>query len=180
MTDQTPPRISPPPAAHPAHFRQAMRVLASGIAVIATHDAEHRPIGMTATSLTSFSADPPSILFCAARTGMLAGNLQPGQAVGINILAGDQAEIANTFAGLTGLRGAHRFSTGSWIRGSLDVPILLGARCAIECSIDEIIDRHTHRIVLCLVHKIHPGKLDDPGLVADSGLMTSFSPLAGS
>lgn len=176
MTDMRDPLPMP---AHPAHFRQAMRVLASGIAVIAAHDDQHMPVGMTATSLTSFSAEPPSVLFCAATSGGLARHLKPGGLVGINILAGDQAHVANTFAGMTGLRGAHRFSAGSWVRGSLDVPILLGARCAIECSIDEVIDRYTHRIVLCLVHRVHPGKMDDPGLVADSGRMTSFSPLAG-
>ena len=162
--------------AHPAHFRQAMKVLASGVAIIATTDGEHMPVGMTATSLTSFSADPPSILFCANRTGNLAPHLTAGRAVGISILAGNQADVAETFAGVTGLRGAHRFSTGNWVRGTLDVPILLGARCAIECSIDEVIDRHTHRIVICLVHRVHPGRVDDPGLVADSGRMSSFSP----
>ena len=166
----------PRPPAHPAHFREAMKVLASGVAVVATTDDQHMPIGMTATSLTSFSADPPSILFCANRSGSMAPHLAPGRVVGISILAGNQADVAEAFAGVTGLRGAHRFSAGNWVRGRLDVPILLGARCAIECSIDEVIHRHTHRIVICLVHRVHPGQVNDPGLVADSGRMSSFSP----
>lgn len=166
----------PRPPTHPAHFRQAMQVLASGVAIVTAADDQHMPIGMTATSLTSFSADPPSILFCANRSGSMAPHLAPGRLVGISILAGNQSEVADAFAGVTGLRGAHRFATGNWVRGSLDVPILLGARCVLECSIDEVIDRHTHRIAICLVHRVHPGKIDDPGLIADSGRMTSFLP----
>lgn len=166
----------PRPPAHPAHFRQAMRVLASGIAIVTATDADGLPIGMTATSVTSFSMEPPSILFCANRSGSMAPHLEAGRAVGISILAGNQADIASAFAGMTGLRGADRFGRGDWMRGSLDVPILRGARCALECSIDEVIDRHTHRIVICLVHRVHPGKVDDPGLIADSGRMSSFSP----
>ncbi len=166
----------PRPPAHPAHLKQAMQVLASGVSIITAVDENHMPLGMTATSVTSFSMDPPSILFCANRTGSMAPHLVPGHAVGISILAGNQAEVAGAFAGMTGARGAHRFATGNWVRGKLEVPILLGARCAIECSIDEVIDRHTHRIAICLVHRVHPGKVDDPGLIADSGRMTSFSP----
>ncbi len=166
----------PRPPTHPAHFRQAMQVLASGVAIVTAADDSHMPIGMTATSVTSFSMDPPSLLFCANRTGSMAPHLVAGRAVGISILAGNQADVAGAFAGMTGLRGAHRFASGNWVRGSLDVPILLGARCAIECSIDEVIDRYTHRIVICLVHRVHPGKVDDPGLIADSGRMSSFAP----
>ena len=166
----------PRPPAHPAHFRQAMQVLASGVAIVTAADDQHMPIGMTATSLTSFSAEPPSVLFCANRSGSMAPHLAAGRLVGISILAGNQSDVADAFAGVTGLRGVHRFATGNWVRGSLDVPILLGARCALECSIDEVIDRHTHRIAICLVHRVHPGRIDDPGLVADSGRMSSFLP----
>lgn len=168
--------LLPPPPTHPAHLRQAMQVLASGVSIVTAADGEHMPIGMTATSVTSFSMEPPSILFCANLSGSMAPHLVAGRAVGISILAGNQADVAAAFAGQTGARGAHRFATGNWIRGRLEVPILLGARCAIECSIDEVIDRYTHRIAICLVHRVHPGKIDDPGLIADSGRMSSFSP----
>lgn len=155
-----------------------MRVLASGVAIITAHDDRQMPLGMTATSLTSFSADPPSVLFCAIRSGSMAPHLKAGAALGINILAGDQIGIAHAFAGITGLRRSDRFAAGIWNPGRLGVPILEGARCVIECSIDETIDRHTHRIVIALVHRVQPGRMDDPGLVADSGLLTAFSPLA--
>ena len=44
-----------------ADFRKAMRTLTSAVCVVSTAHAGRR-FGMTATSVTSLSAEPPSIL----------------------------------------------------------------------------------------------------------------------
>lgn len=162
--------------AHPSHFRDAMRVLAAGVAVITMQGKDQKPLGMTATSLTSFSVDPPSILFCVHQASSMAPHLQAGRMVGVNILAGDQAPVAEAFAGRTDARGHHRFETGNWAEAGSGVPLLTGARMTLECGITEVIDRYTHRIVIAAVHAVHHGKTGTPGLVADSGYMTAFHP----
>ena len=43
-------------------FREAMTHLASGVAVITARRADGAPCGIAATSLTSYSAHPPSLL----------------------------------------------------------------------------------------------------------------------
>lgn len=162
--------------AHPSHFRDAMRVLAAGVAIITMQGEDDKPMGMTATSLTSFSVDPPSILFCVHQASSMATRLQAGLAVGVNILAGDQAPVAEAFAGRTSARGADRFAVGGWAQGAFGVPLLAGARMTLECRITEVIERYTHHIVIAAVHAVHHGPADASGLIADSGHMTAFHP----
>ena len=51
-------------------FRKAMRRLTSAVTVITTAH-EDRRYGMTATAVTSVSADPPSLLICVNRSASL-------------------------------------------------------------------------------------------------------------
>ncbi len=45
-------------------FRDVMGSFATGVAVATTRDAAGRPVGVTVSSFTSLSLDPPLILFC--------------------------------------------------------------------------------------------------------------------
>ena len=47
-------------------FKNALSNWASGVTVVTTH-FDSRPVGITASSLTSVSLDPPQILICVSR-----------------------------------------------------------------------------------------------------------------
>ena len=67
---------------------------------------------------------------------------------GVNILNADQLDIAERFAGKNGLKGADRFIGAEWITRASGVPLLVGALAAIDCAVEDIIERHSHAIVI--------------------------------
>jgi flavin reductase (DIM6/NTAB) family NADH-FMN oxidoreductase RutF len=131
----------------PDEFRNAMRHLAGAVSVI-TAGRGSDISGMTVTSVSSLTIEPASLIVAINREASSLPLLRRCGAFGVNILSGDQLDIAERFAGKDGLKGAERFAGGSWTRGPAGVPLLEGALVVIGCEVDEIIDRHSHAIVL--------------------------------
>ena len=67
---------------------------------------------------------------------------------GVNILTSDQIDVAERFAGKDGLKGAERFAGAEWRTRASGVPLLVGALAAIECEVEEIVERHSHAILI--------------------------------
>ena len=59
----------------------------------------------------------------------------------INYLARDHQEIAEIFGGKSSLKGADRFSTAVWGALSSGAPVLQEAAGAIDCILEEAIER---------------------------------------
>lgn len=140
-------------------FKQGMRALAGGVSVVATQDAAGLYVGLTATSVTSLSADPPSLLVCVNRSSAIAEALQAGVHFSANVLGEDQVDVAQAFGGQRAVRGVGRFAYGAWFRSEHDVPLLAGARVSFECSVADAMEWATHRIVVgrvCDVHFTNP------------------------
>ena len=90
-----------------------MRQLASGVSVV-THGAGAQRTGFTATSVTSLSSEPPTLVVCVNRSASLYQQLGTGDLFGVNILGAQHVDIANRFAGRAGVERADRFVEGSW------------------------------------------------------------------
>jgi flavin reductase (DIM6/NTAB) family NADH-FMN oxidoreductase RutF len=130
-----------------AAFRHAMRELASGVSVIAA-GRDDEWTGITATSVSSLSLEPPTILVCVNRSSSLAPFLQRYWHFSVNVLSSSQREIANRFAGRGGIQGRDRFLSGRWQTLVTGAPVLVDALTSIDCKLEEIIERHSHLIVL--------------------------------
>ncbi|MBB4371935.1 flavin reductase (DIM6/NTAB) family NADH-FMN oxidoreductase RutF [Bradyrhizobium sp. cir1] len=72
----------------------------------------------------------------------------------MNILTADQLDVAERFAGKGGLKGADRFVGSDWSAGKSGAPLLVGALGALDCEVEEIIERHSHAIVIGCVREI--------------------------
>jgi flavin reductase (DIM6/NTAB) family NADH-FMN oxidoreductase RutF len=149
--------------AHPSQpigaqaFRLAMREFASGVAVVAAGRGEGRN-GCTATSLCSFSVDPPTLIVCLARASATLKTVLAEGALGISLLASEHADLADRFAGRRGLRGAERFADYEWTSLTTGCPLLRDAVAVIDCEVEEVIERHTHAVVIGRVVAAHaPG-----------------------
>src|SRR5712672_2190917 len=130
-----------------ADFRAAMRQLTGGVSVITV--GRGRDIGgMTVTSVSSLSVDPPSLIVSINRSASSWPLLKRYGFFGVNILNADQLDIAERFTGKDGLKGADRFAGAKWVTRASGVPLLSGALAAIECEIEEIIERHSHAIII--------------------------------
>jgi flavin reductase (DIM6/NTAB) family NADH-FMN oxidoreductase RutF len=130
-----------------ADFRAAMRQLTGGVSVITV--GRGRDItGMTVTSVSSLSVDPPSLIVAINRSASSWPILKRDGFFGVNILNADQIDIAERFAGKDGVKGADRFAGAEWVTRVSGVPLLVGALAAIDCEVEDIIERHSHAIVI--------------------------------
>ena len=126
-------------------FRLAMREFASGVAIVAAGRGEGRN-GCTATSLCSLSVDPPTLIVCLARASATLKT----------VLA--EGALADRFAGRRGLRGVGRFDGYEWTSLTTGSPLLRNAVAVIDCEVEEVIERHTHAVVIGRVLAAHaPG-----------------------
>jgi flavin reductase (DIM6/NTAB) family NADH-FMN oxidoreductase RutF len=129
------------------NFRGAMRHLTGGVSVITA--GRGRDIsGMTVTSVASLSVDPPALIVSVNRGASSWPLLKRYGFFGVNILTSDQVDIAERFAGKDGLKGAERFVGAEWTTRASGVPLLAGALAAIDCEVEEVIERHSHAIVI--------------------------------
>jgi flavin reductase (DIM6/NTAB) family NADH-FMN oxidoreductase RutF len=128
-------------------FRNAMRQLTSGVSVITA--GRGRDIsGMTVTSVSSLSVDPPALIVSVNRESSSWPLVKRYGFFGVNILTSDQIDIAERFTGKGGLKGADRFAGARWTTRASGVPLLVGALAAIDCEVEDIVERHSHAIVI--------------------------------
>src|SRR3954465_2972626 len=112
-------RVTQTPVVDADSFRRGLGRHAAG-GVVVTGPG---PVGLTATSFTSVSLDPPLVSFCVGRDSTTWPDLQGSRLFAVNVLATDQAAIASRFAG----HGIDRFAVPtSWRPGPGEVPILDG------------------------------------------------------
>jgi flavin reductase (DIM6/NTAB) family NADH-FMN oxidoreductase RutF len=128
-------------------FRNAMRQLTGGVSVITA--GRGRDIsGMTVTSVSSLSVDPPALIVSINREASSWPLVKRHGFFGVNILASDQIDIAERFTGKGGLKGADRFTGARWTTRASGVPLLVGALAAIDCEVEDVVERHSHAIVI--------------------------------
>ena len=128
-------------------FRNAMRQLTGGVSVITA--GRGRDIsGMTVTSVSSLSVDPPALIVSINRESSSWPLVKRYGFFGINILTSDQLDIAERFTGKGGLKGAERFAGAHWMTRASGVPLLADALAAIDCEVEDIVERHSHAIII--------------------------------
>jgi len=123
-----------------AEFRNAMRSLASGVAIVATGKGTGRR-GLTVSSVTSLCMDPPCLLVGINTSSEAHRAILDSGCFGVNLLGIAQQDLALLFAGQGGVKGVDRFETEAWDQGVLDVPVLRTSICALECVL------HQHQVV---------------------------------
>jgi len=128
-------------------FRSALRHLAGGVSVITVGRGKDIT-GMTVTSVSSLSVDPPSLVVSINRASSSWPLLKRHGFFGVNILTADQLDVAERFTGKDGLKGVERFAGATWTTGASGVPLLVGALAAIDCEAEDIVERHSHAIVI--------------------------------
>jgi flavin reductase (DIM6/NTAB) family NADH-FMN oxidoreductase RutF len=138
-------------------FKGAMRHLVGGVSVI-TAGRDDNITGMTVTSVSSLSIDPPTLFVSVNRDSSSWPLLRRYGFFGVNILNSDQIDIAERFSGKNGLKGRDRFADAEWITRASSAPLLVGALAAIDCEVEEVIERHSHAIVIGRVRNLLPSK----------------------
>ncbi|AHI02716.1 flavin oxidoreductase [Corynebacterium falsenii DSM 44353] len=84
-----------------AQFRDVFRGHPAGVTLISA-TVDGRPVGLTASSVSSLSLDPLSVSFSFMKDTGSAGELLRADSVLIHFLTQDQADVAATFAAPSG------------------------------------------------------------------------------
>ncbi len=127
-------------------FKNALKLWASGVTVVTSKTEGHGLKGMTATSFSSVSVDPPQILVCINKSADTGDAVLEGKTFAVNVLKADQQEISNQFAG--GASQEERFANVNWHEGKTSSPIFDEALVALECTVVQQVLAGTHWVVI--------------------------------
>jgi len=124
-------------------FRESMAGLCSGIAVITARRPDGEPCGLVATSVSSFSARPPSVLVSVDHSSRCHRALVDGDTFGVHVLAAGQDDLARVFAG----RGDEKFAGVDW---SWDdgVARIAGCLSYLRCRRSALFELYDHSLLV--------------------------------
>ncbi len=128
-------------------FKQGMRKLGGAVNIVTSSHGGVRA-GLTATAVTSLSADPPRLLACVNRQGATYDIISRGRTLAVNVLGVQHKELAMQFAGMNGMAETERFDDGQWTSSGEGAPILSSALVSFDCEVDSIMDVGSHGIVI--------------------------------
>ncbi len=117
------------PAFSRQEFRSALGMFATGVTIVTARTADGDLVGLTANSFNSVSLEPPLVLWSLSRSAASMVALSTGSHYAVNILAADQKELAERFAG----KREDRWGGVEFISGLSGAPLLAGAVATFEC-----------------------------------------------
>jgi flavin reductase len=154
-------------------FREAFRRYAATVVVLTYLDAARQPCGMTATSMCSLSASPPSLLVCIDREARAHAEITHGGLMGVDLLSIDQRPIALHCS----RPGIDKRLRDDWLAIGTDVdgmPRLSGALAHLECRVDTSYDAYSHTVFVGLIKSVWLNPIDSPPLLYHGGLYSQL------
>ena len=147
-------------------FRLAMRRHAAGVCIV-TSGLGEAVNGMSATAMTSFSLDPPSILVCVNNAASIADALTHGAAFGVTILDRAHESVAAAFSRKP--TGRPRFDSGDWRMEDGSVPWLRDAPANLSCVVVASLVYGSHTALVGRVTGVRLGE-DGASLIYRDGI----------
>ncbi len=148
-------------------FKAALSRWATGVAVVTTIDGSGAGVGLTVTSFSSLSLDPPLVLFCLGRESGSYAAFQQAPGFAVHLMAAEQQGLCGRFAG----PAEDRFAGLACRTGRWGVPVLEGCLVVLECRLQERIPGGDHVIVVGEVLEVsaEPAADNDPLLYFRGG-----------
>ena len=126
------------------NFRKAMRSYVYSVSILSNVSESKEYHAITVSSVTSVSIDPPSILVCINKTAGIHDSIKLGSKYCINLLTKDHEELSNICSNYE--KEKNRFASDLW--DISNIPFIKDAQANIFCEVDQLIEYHTHTIVI--------------------------------
>ena len=146
----------------PDDFKALFRGHPGGVTVI-TADAGDGPVALTATSVSSVSAEPPLLIFSISALSSASDVLARAETVVVHFLDAHDLDVAK----LGAASGVDRFAqTHRWSRLVTGEPVYRDVRAWVRCAVIERMDAGTstvfaaHALQSHIERDVHP---DGPG-----------------
>jgi flavin reductase (DIM6/NTAB) family NADH-FMN oxidoreductase RutF len=140
-------------------YRELMSAFPTGVSVVTAIDGDGRPWGLTCSSLSSVTVDPPTLLVCVTTRSPTLAVVQASGFFAVNLLHSRARRAAQVFA----TRTADRFAQVEWQRsGPAGLPHLMDdAFATADCRVIGEVAVGDHTVVLGEVGEITQTS-DDP------------------
>lgn len=154
-------------------FRAAMRLIVGNVSVITAGTGMDRS-GLVVISVVSLSAEPPKVIACVNRSSSTWPVIERHRHFAVNSLGPQHQRVAERFSGFGGIKGNERYKGADWTTLKTGASVLSDAVAAFDCSVDEMIDRGTHSIIIGSVEAVRTQDAGDALLYWRGG----YRPLA--
>lgn len=135
------PRSTPPPTDR--QLRDAFGSFATGVTVVTCLGPAGGAFGVTVSSFTPVSLDPPLVLVCMKRSGRSGWAIANAGCFAINILQQGQQEDAVIFS-----RNLRDADEPKWSATDSGVPVLEQSLGILECVVDQVHEAGDHDIII--------------------------------
>ncbi len=127
-------------------FKSALSSWISGVSVVTTNSGG-RLYGLTVSSFSSLSLEPPLILVCLHNGNRLPAMIAQAEEFAVSILSRDQEAASNYFA-RSGREATEDFTEieGEWTPSGQ--PVIPGALATIVCELQDQLPQGDHMIVV--------------------------------
>lgn len=123
-------------------FRRALGNFATGVTIITARAADGTNVGVTASSFTSLSMDPPLILWSSIKDTPSCKIFETASHFAVNILASDQMDMSNHFA----RQQEDKFEGVEWVEGVGGAPLFHNCAGRFQCESYDKLDGGDHWI----------------------------------
>lgn len=140
---QTDPVEHGDPAMDQRAFRRCLGQFSTGVTVVTTV-WEGSPVGVTASSFSSLSLEPPLVLWSIALTSRSCPAFRHSGHFAVNILGADQIDFSQRFS----TPAEDKFRDVDWQPGSLGSPVLPNILALVECATETVLAGGDHVILV--------------------------------
>ena len=140
----------------PVIFREAMSRLGAAVHIVTTDGTAGRA-GVTVTAVASVSDQPPTILVCLNRRSGSNTIFRTNGVFCVNTLGAADEQLADLFAGRTGVAGEERFAPDDWSKLTTGAPAFNRAVIAFDCRVIDVKAVATHNVYFATVEAIRTG-----------------------
>lgn len=129
-----------------ADFREVLSRWASGVSVVTTNDGGML-YGLTVSSFSSLSLEPPLVLVCLANANRIVAMIEASRGFAVSILKSDQVTASNYFA-RQGRLPTPDFTEieGEWT--PCGQPVIRGSLAWMTCALHSLHAQGDHTIVI--------------------------------
>jgi flavin reductase (DIM6/NTAB) family NADH-FMN oxidoreductase RutF len=128
-------------------YREVCSHFCTGVAVATVRAADASPHGLTVSTFTPVSLDPPLVLICIDLACTVARHFMAATHFAINVLTDAQRELSVGFAA----KPEGRFEGVAWRPGATGAPLLEGSLATLECTLQRVMEVGDHAVVVGLI-----------------------------
>ncbi|MBR8457089.1 flavin reductase family protein [Burkholderia dolosa] len=158
------PSNNPPPDPTPQdvakQLKNVMRGVAASVVVVSTGSRDTTQHAMTASSFTTVSMDPPTVLLCVGKQTGMHQPVKNNRSFCVNVLRHQDKPMAISCSTSDSV---DRFANDQWSHRPNDgMPYIEDAQASLFCTTLHELDVGTHTIIVGQVHDIRGGAEQDP------------------